>query len=49
MEEHFLHDAKNSISDQGLFVLNVVSRSPVIKARVLSRVRKVNKEEERSY
>ncbi|KAF8016204.1 hypothetical protein BT93_H1650 [Corymbia citriodora subsp. variegata] len=41
VEEPFLKDAKNSISKQGLFVVNLVSRSTEIKEMVISRLKTV--------
>ncbi|KAI3440829.1 Methyltransf_11 domain-containing protein [Psidium guajava] len=41
VEEPFLRDAKSSISKQGLFVVNLVSRSTKIKEMVISRLKTV--------
>ncbi|XP_031406373.1 eEF1A lysine and N-terminal methyltransferase [Punica granatum] len=41
VEETFLNDARASMSDQGLFVVNLVSRSASIKEAVISRMKKV--------
>ncbi|KAK3416988.1 hypothetical protein EUGRSUZ_H02738 [Eucalyptus grandis] len=41
VEEPFLKDAKSSISKQGLFVVNLVSRSTKIKEMVISRLKTV--------
>lgn len=40
VEEPFLKDAKSSISKQGLFVVNLVSRSTKIKEMVISRLKR---------
>ena len=41
VEEPFLNDAKCSISKQGLFVVNLVSRSTKIKQLVISKMKMV--------
>ncbi|OMO88574.1 Methyltransferase type 11 [Corchorus olitorius] len=41
VEESFLRTVKNTLSEQGLFVINLVSRSPAIKDAVVSRMREV--------
>ncbi|XP_059632140.1 uncharacterized protein LOC132274819 isoform X2 [Cornus florida] len=41
VEESFLLTVKNSLSEQGLFVINLVSRSPAIKELVISRMNAV--------
>ncbi|KAL3506430.1 hypothetical protein ACH5RR_031812 [Cinchona calisaya] len=41
IEESFLLTARNSLSEQGLFVINLVSRSPTIKDLVFSRMKTV--------
>ncbi|XP_073128058.1 uncharacterized protein [Henckelia pumila] len=41
IEESFLFTAKNSLSEQGLFIVNLVSRSSAVKAPVYSRLKKV--------
>ncbi|XP_076884267.1 uncharacterized protein LOC143533318 isoform X2 [Bidens hawaiensis] len=41
VEESFLKTVKDSLSDEGLFVINLVSRSAVIKERVISRMKGV--------
>lgn len=41
VEETFLYDARASMSNKGLFVLNLVSRSASIKATIISRMKKV--------
>ena len=41
VEESFLLTAKDSLSDQGLFVVNLVSRSRTIKDMVVSRMKSV--------
>lgn len=44
VEESFLMAAKCSLSEQGLFAINLVSRSPTVKEMVFSRVKKVRTE-----
>ncbi|XP_044500497.1 eEF1A lysine and N-terminal methyltransferase [Mangifera indica] len=41
VEESFLLTAKNALSEQGLFIVNLVSRSQAIKDMVISRMKKV--------
>ncbi|XP_073030491.1 uncharacterized protein [Primulina eburnea] len=41
VEESFLLTAKNSLSEQGLFIVNLVSRSSAVKVPVYSRLKKV--------
>lgn len=41
VEESFLLTAKNALSEQGLFIVNLVSRSQAIKDMVVSRMKKV--------
>lgn len=41
VEESFLSTAKNSLSEQGLFIVNLVSRSSTVKVPVYSRLKKV--------
>ncbi|XVF37961.1 hypothetical protein REPUB_Repub20aG0056500 [Reevesia pubescens] len=41
VEESFLRNVKDTLSEQGLFVINLVSRSPVIKDVVVSRMKEV--------
>ncbi|KAK9289137.1 hypothetical protein L1049_017610 [Liquidambar formosana] len=41
VEESFLMTVKDSLSEQGLFVINLVSRSPAIKDMVVSRMKAV--------
>lgn len=41
LEDSFLMAAKTSLSEQGLFAINLVSRSPTIKEMVFSRMNKV--------
>lgn len=41
VEESFLSTVKNSLSKEGLFVINLVSRSPAIKEMVVSRMKRV--------
>ncbi|KAI7726748.1 hypothetical protein M8C21_026653 [Ambrosia artemisiifolia] len=41
VEESFLKIVKNSLSEEGLFVINLVSRSPSIKEMVISRMKGV--------
>ncbi|KAA8548383.1 hypothetical protein F0562_000067 [Nyssa sinensis] len=41
VEESFLLTVKNSLSEQGLFIINLVSRSPAIKESVVSRMKVV--------
>ncbi|KAI3794952.1 hypothetical protein L1987_37593 [Smallanthus sonchifolius] len=41
VEESFLKTVKNSLSEEGLFVINLVSRSPAIKEMVTSRMKGV--------
>ncbi|KAH0739845.1 hypothetical protein KY290_038550 [Solanum tuberosum] len=41
VEESFLMAAKNSLSDQGLFVINLVSRSQAIKDSIYSKLKSV--------
>lgn len=42
VEESFLLTAKNSLSEQGLFIVNLVSRSSAIKDLVISRMKVVS-------
>ncbi|CAK9136522.1 unnamed protein product [Ilex paraguariensis] len=42
VEESFLLTVKKSLSDQGLFVINLVSRSPTVKELVFSRMKMVS-------
>ncbi|CAI9117653.1 OLC1v1019094C3 [Oldenlandia corymbosa var. corymbosa] len=44
VEDSFLLTAKNTLSRQGLFVINLVSRSPAIKDMVFSRMKTVRVE-----
>ena len=44
MEESFLQIVKDSLSEQGLFVINLVSRSAAIKDMVVSRMKAVRLE-----
>ncbi|XP_022761871.1 methyltransferase-like protein 13 isoform X1 [Durio zibethinus] len=41
VEESFLRNVKDTLSEQGLFVINLVSRSPAIKDVVVSRMKEV--------
>ncbi|KAJ9541614.1 hypothetical protein OSB04_028120 [Centaurea solstitialis] len=41
VEESFLSTVKSSLSEEGLFVINLVSRSPAIKEMVVSRMKRV--------
>ncbi|XP_040944376.1 eEF1A lysine and N-terminal methyltransferase isoform X3 [Gossypium hirsutum] len=41
VEESFLQNVKDTLSEQGLFVINLVSRSPAIKDAVVSRMKEV--------
>ncbi|CAI9271358.1 unnamed protein product [Lactuca saligna] len=41
IEESFLSTVKNSLSKEGLFVINLVSRSPAVKEMVVSRMKVV--------
>ncbi|KAE8677584.1 hypothetical protein F3Y22_tig00111505pilonHSYRG00024 [Hibiscus syriacus] len=41
VEESFLTNIKDALSEQGLFVVNLVSRSPAIKDAVVSRMKEV--------
>ncbi|KAK8571667.1 hypothetical protein V6N13_047325 [Hibiscus sabdariffa] len=41
VEESFLRNIKDALSEQGLFVINLVSRSPGIKDVVISRMKEV--------
>ncbi|CAN4090876.1 unnamed protein product [Withania somnifera] len=41
VEESFLMAAKDSLSDQGLFVINLVSRSQAIKDSIYSKLKSV--------
>ncbi|GMI64319.1 hypothetical protein like AT2G31740 [Hibiscus trionum] len=41
VEESFLRNIKDALSEQGLFVINLVSRSPAIKDAVISRMKEV--------
>ncbi|GKC64347.1 methyltransferase-like protein 13, partial [Tanacetum coccineum] len=41
VEESFLKMVKSSLSEEGLFVINLVSRSPAIKEMVISRMKVV--------
>lgn len=41
VEDHFLRIVKDALSEQGLFVTNLVSRSPSIKEMVISRIKSV--------
>lgn len=43
VEDHFLRIVKDALSEQGLFVTNLVSRSPSIKEMVISRIKSVRK------
>lgn len=42
LDESFLETVKDKLSEQGLFVVNLVSRSQAIKDSVLLRMKKVN-------
>lgn len=44
LDESFLDTVKNTLSDQGLFIVNLVSRSQAIKDTVLMRMKKVKKQ-----
>lgn len=44
VEESFLFTVKDSLSDQGLFVLNLVSRSRTMKDMVVARMKMVRPE-----
>lgn len=46
VEESFLLTVKNTLSEQGLFVVNLVSRSQAIKDMVISRMKSVRMEDE---
>ncbi|KAL4578447.1 hypothetical protein LXL04_014570 [Taraxacum kok-saghyz] len=41
IQESFLSTVKNSLSNEGLFVINLVSRSPAVKEMVVSRMKVV--------
>lgn len=41
VEESFLRNVKDTLSEQGLFIINLVSRSPAIKDMVVSRMKEV--------
>lgn len=41
VEESFLLTVKDTLSEQGLFIVNLVSRSPAIKDMVISRMKSV--------
>lgn len=41
VEESFLSTVKESISEKGLFVINLVSRSPAVKDMVVTRMKVV--------
>uniref|UniRef100_A0A2P2L382 Methyltransferase-like protein 13 n=1 Tax=Rhizophora mucronata TaxID=61149 RepID=A0A2P2L382_RHIMU len=41
VEESFLLTVKDNLSEQGLFIVNLVSRSPAVKDMVISRMEKV--------
>ncbi|XP_028064961.1 eEF1A lysine and N-terminal methyltransferase isoform X1 [Camellia sinensis] len=41
VEEYFLSAVKNSLSEHGLFIINLVSRSPAIRDEVVSRIKMV--------
>ncbi|XVF84603.1 hypothetical protein PTKIN_Ptkin17bG0050600 [Pterospermum kingtungense] len=41
VEESFLRNVKDTLSEQGLFVINLVSRSPAVKDMVVSRMKEV--------
>lgn len=43
VEESFLLTVKDSLSEQGLFVVNLVSRSSAIKDMVIERMKTVRK------
>lgn len=44
VEESFLQIVKDSLSEQGLFVINLVSRSAAVKDMVVSRMKAVRLE-----
>ena len=41
VEESFLRTAKNNLSEEGIFVINLVARSQAIKDSVVSRMKEV--------
>ena len=43
VEESFLLTVKDTLSEQGLFIVNLVSRSPAVKDTIISRMKVVRK------
>jgi spermidine synthase len=43
VEESFLLTVKDTLSEQGLFIVNLVSRSPAVKDTIISRMKAVRK------